>query len=510
MTTISDIKSHEKIAVETSAGHFVLGLVLSALSGVMLLLAFPPYGIWWLAWFAFVPGIFAQYRLFPRKYGSLASGIYLLVWLGPYMARLFGTQFGPFFTYLGVLIAILSYFMNTERAFIERTRYRWMVVQGIVGWVGFEMVRATFIPLVATSAFIGYTQATQPWLIQPVSVFSIYGLNILIMLVNYALGLGAMAWYDRRQGTSKLAVDGRLARNWLAVTGLALVAWIGFSFAILNNAPKNVPTVRAAALRANYPLPAHQDEVNTSQVRFDTFAHQAREAAAQGAQVLFTSEMMFNIDPQIELTDQFRALAAETNAYIFFNYSVLKEGEPGRNQAVLLNPNGSFSAVYNKTHIPPGEAYDLEGGVYPVFDTPLGNMAAMICHDGNYTDVARNLTANGAQLISAGFKEFPGFGEQLWQNLTFRAVENQTAVVVTGATSVASIVDPYGRIVALDVNKDGSDIVLVGDVSLGSGEGTPYTLLGDILGWATLAGLIGFMVYQMVEERKAKKVTINK
>jgi apolipoprotein N-acyltransferase len=510
MTTISDIKSREKIGIQTSTGRFVLGLVLSALSGVMLLLSFPPYGMWWLAWFAFVPGIFAQYRLFPRKYGSLASGIYLLVWLGPYMARLFGTQFGPFFTYLGVLIAILSYFMNTERAFIERTRYRWMVVQGIVGWVGFEMVRATFIPLVATSAFIGYTQATQPWLIQPVSVFSIYGLNILIMLVNYALGLGAMAWYDRRQGMSEVAVDGRLARNWLAMTGVVLVSWIGFSLAILNSTPNDTPIVRVAALRANFPLPAHQDEINTSQVRFDKFAQQAREASARGAQVLFTSEMMFNFDPQVEFTDQFRTLVAETNTYIFINYSVLKEGEPGRNQAVLLSPDGSFSAVYNKTHIPPGEAYDLEGGVYPVFDTPLGNMAAMICHDGNYTDVARNLTANGAQIISAGFKEFPGFGEQLWQNLTFRAVENHTAVVVTGATSVTSIVDPFGRIIALDVDKDGSEVVLVGDVSLGSGEGTPYTSLGDVLGWATLAGLVGFMVYQMVEERKTKKTAISK
>jgi len=83
--------------------HFIIGIALSVVSGVMFLLTFPPYGIWWLAWFAFVPGIFAQYRLFPRKYSSLAPAVYLLVWLGPYMARLFGTEFGPFFTYLGVL-----------------------------------------------------------------------------------------------------------------------------------------------------------------------------------------------------------------------------------------------------------------------------------------------------------------------------------------------------------------------------------------------------------------------
>ncbi len=489
-----------------SRTRFVLGILLSALSGVMLLLAFPPYGIWWLAWFAFVPGIFAQYRLLPVKYSSLAPAIYLLVWLGPYLARLFGTEFGPFFTYLGVLVGVVAYLTYHERAFIERTRYRWLVLQGVVAWVGFEMIRATFIPVIATSAFIGYSQATQAWLIQPVSILSIYGLNIVIMLVNYALAQGVIAWYDRRQlHPANMALDARFARNWLAAAGALLATWIGVSLVILNSAPENAPTIRVAALRANYPLPAHRDEVNTSQVRFDTFARQARQAAAQGAQVLFTSEMMFNFDPEVEFAEEFRAIANETGAYIFIGYSVINEGEPSRNQAVLLSPQGAFSEVYNKTHIPPGEFYDVKGGSFPVFETTLGRMAALICADGNYTDVARKLTTNGAQLIAAPYKEFPGFGEQLWQNTAFRAVENQTAVVVAGATSVAAIINPYGRLVALDVNKDGSETVLIGDVSLGSGAGTLYTTLGDILGWAALAAMLAFLVYMAVEGRQTKK-----
>jgi apolipoprotein N-acyltransferase len=506
MTTTTSVETHEKVAVRAKITHFVLGLALSALSGVMLLLAFPPYGIWWLAWFAFVPGIIAQYRLFPVKYSSLAPAVYLLVWLGPYLARLFGAEFGPFFTYLGVLVGILAYFTYRERGLIERTRYRWLVVQGVVAWVGFEMVRATFIPVIATSAFIGYSQATQAWLIQPVSVLSVYGLNIVMMVVNYALSQGAIAWYDRKwTGSGSPTLELLFARNWLVAAGVLLAAWVGASLVILNSAPKDAPTVRVAALRANYPLPAHRDEVNTSAVRFETFAQQAREAAAKGAQVLFTSEMMFNFDPQVEFTEEFRGMAKETDAYIFISYSVLKDGAPRRNQAVLLSPEGTFSEVYNKTHIPPGEAYDVEGGMFPVFETSFGRMASLICADGNYTDIARKLTQNGAQLIAAPFKEFPGFGEQLWQNETFRAVENQTAMVVTGATSVAAIIDPYGRQVALDVNKDGSEVVLVGDVSLGSGEGTLYTSLGDILGWATMVGLVAFIIYQSVEGRRAKK-----
>jgi predicted amidohydrolase len=187
---------------------------------------------------------------------------------------------------------------------------------------------------------------------------------------------------------------------------------------------------------------------------------------------------------------------------------VLEEAQPRRNSTVLLSPDGAFSAVYNKTHIPPGESYDVGGGVYTVFTTAFGQMAGLICHDGNYTNVARMLTGNGAQLISAAYLEFPGFGEQLWQNTTFRAVENQTAVVTAGATSVSAIADPYGRLVALDVDKAGSEVVLVGDVSLGSGAGTLYTSLGDVLGWAMFAGLVAFAIYQVLEGRQAKAQTL--
>jgi predicted amidohydrolase len=56
----------------------------------------------------------------------------------------------------------------------------------------------------------------------------------------------------------------------------------------------------------------------------------------------------------------------------------------------------------------------------------------MICHDINYTDVARTLTRNGAQLIAAPIREFGGVGEQLWTNSVFRAVENRVAIVFTG------------------------------------------------------------------------------
>jgi len=506
MTTITETQTRPTVFDRSVALRMGLGVALSVLSGVMLLLSFPPYGVWWLAWFALVPGVFAQHRLLPAKWASLAPALYSGIWLGPFLARLFGSEVGPVFQYLGVLIGILNFFLAKERKFHELTGYRWFILQGVINWVGFEMVRATFIPVIATSAFIGYTQATQAWVIQPASIFSVYGLNLVIILVNFALAQGAMAWFDRRwQPAGVVAVDGRATRHWLAVMGVILVAWVSISLVILNSAPKDAPMVRVGALRTGYLQPAFLDEVNTDQIRFETIAEQAREAARQGAQILYTSEMVINFDPQEEYTEEFRALAKETGAYMFITYAVAKEGEPWRNEAVLLTPEGEFLGVYGKFHTwGIGEGPTPSAGVFPVFDTPLGRLATLICHDANYTDVSRILARNGAQLTAAAFREFRGFGEQLWTNVTFRAVETRMSMVVTGAATVAAIIDPYGRQVALDVNRDGSRLTLVGDVPLGSGN-TPYLYLGDWLGWISLAGYVFFVVFQIVVERRAKK-----
>jgi apolipoprotein N-acyltransferase len=496
-TTNATMDSTSRAKNEAITLRFALGIVLSVFSGAMLLMSFPPYGVWPLTWIAFAPYLFAQYRLFPRKWSSLGPALALLVWLGPFMARLFGTQFGPVFTFLGVFIALLTYFGNKERGFIEQSGYRWFIPQGVLNWVGFEMIRATIIPLVATSAFIGYTQATQPWITQPVSIFSIYGLNLVLMLVNFALAQAAMAWFDRRwRFKDVLPVNPRSTWRWLAIAAGVLTAWIVIGILQLSASPEASKTLRVAAIQPNYEKPAFQDDEITDDMRMDDFSRWIRQAADQGAEVIFTPEMAFNFDPQERYTEEFRALAAETGAHIFITYTVAQEGEPFRNESILLSPSGEFSAIYGKNHAPPGEPLSPSAGSYPVFETPLGRLATLICHDGNYTDVSRKLTRNGAQLISAGVNEFGGFGEQYWTHITFRAVENHTAFVLSSRQTGSAIIDATGRQIALSLVPGGEQVVLTGDVPLGSG-GTVYTRTGDILGWLSLVGYIIFVLLQI-------------
>ena len=502
MSTISEVQPHQAVVPKATALRFAVGIVLSVLSGVMLLLAFPPYNIWPLIWVGFVPHLIAQYRLMPPRHARWAPAIAMGVWLWPLLARVFAG--GPWYlVHMGLIIGVISLLIHTERTFHERTRYRWFVLEGAGTWVGFEMIRS-FIPGLGSTGFVAYTQASQAWLIQPVSIFSIYGLSLIITLANFALAQAGLMLFDRKWSTDDaVPVDPRSSKRWVAGVGMGLAAWIGLSLIILGSAPQNAPTVRVAALQPGFPEPAHIDTSTPQELRVQTLLALGREAASQGAKVLFTPELGMAIDPQVQYTQEFKTLTAETGAYAFLTYGF--DTQAGfRNESVLLTPAGQFLRVYGKIHPGPDEPKAIYSDVYPVYETPLGRLATVICMDAGFTDVTRRLAQLGAQLIAIPTRETQGISELTWTHHVFRAIETRTAIVKTDVAWGSTIIDPYGRILNMKLVPEPTRLTLVGDVPLGSGD-APVVLLGDWLGWITLAGFVFFMVLPSVTARRAKK-----
>jgi apolipoprotein N-acyltransferase len=502
-------RSQANVATESRVGTRVaVGIVLGLLTAGMLVLAFPPYNVWPLALFCLVPMLVAQYRVLPARWAALAPIAGTDLWVLYFVTLLFGLRAETFFIQLvPVLVALLDIFtVKGTRQFHERTGYRWFVLSGALQWVGFEMIRR-FIPLVRTHGYIGHTLHTQPWLIQPVSIFGVYGLSLLVVFVNYALAQGAMALFDRRwHWEDTPAVGTRLARGWLAGVGVALVAWTVLSLAILSTAPAAAATVRVAAVPHGFIDPAHIDRDTPHEVRLAGLVEQTRAAAAQGAQLVVWPELGIGFDPQVEYTDELRALAAETNTHIVIGYGYWNDVE-SRNAAVMLTPGGQFLDVYGKTHVPPGEATDPAAGTYPIYDTLLGRLATVICHDANFTDSSRIVAGKGAQLLAIPTFEtyIPGFEKVFYVQTLFRAIENRIPTVKADTAYSSAIVDPYGRVLARRSGApDGAAFALVADVPLGN-PNTLYTRFGDWVGWVALAGFAFFMFYPDVQKRRLAK-----
>ena len=100
-------------------------------------------------------------------------------------------------------------------------------------------------------------------------------------------------------------------------------------------------------------------------------------------------------------TDYFGALAKQHNVYIVAGL-LERDRHLVYNVAVLLGPDGKIAGKYRKVTLPRGE---IEGGLapgseYPVFETRFGKLGIMICYDGFFPEIARQLTANGAEIIA--------------------------------------------------------------------------------------------------------------
>ena len=498
MTTASAQQSWLRIAA---------GLALSALSAALFVLAFPPHNLWPLIWTAFVPLLLAQYRVLPPRWAALAPAVTHGGWMGVYFTQIFGLGGGGawYMRGLPLIVAALAFVMGRgDRPFHQATRSRWFVLHGVITWVGMEMLR-TFIPALGTWAFVGYPLWAQTWLLQPLSVFGIYGLDLLIMLVNFSLAQGAFVLFDRRYRWQDVPpIAPAAAVRCLAAIGALVAGWIFLSLVLLTAAPAAASTVRVAAVQPNIPRPAHRDTVTTPEVRLAALAAGTRQAASQGARFIVWPEMGLGFDPQGAHTAELVALAKETGAHLTIGY-VIDDNASFRNEATVLAPDGNFLGLYGKAHpvVFFGEPRGINAGRFPTWQTPLGHLAAIICFDLNFTDPARRVASGGAQLIAVPSLDGPSLARIQVTQLVFRAIENRVAMVKADTAYDSAIIDPYGRILTASATPEGAARVLVADVPLSAG-GTLYTLCGNWLGWLSLAGLAASIILMPVISQRTR------
>ncbi len=72
------------------------------------------------------------------------------------------------------------------------------------------------------------------------------------------------------------------------------------------------------------------------------------------------------------------------------------------NTAVLIDANGELIGKYRKVCLPHGEVEKgiAPGSEYPVFETSFGKVGLMVCYDGFFPEVARELSNRGAEVIA--------------------------------------------------------------------------------------------------------------
>jgi predicted amidohydrolase len=148
-------------------------------------------------------------------------------------------------------------------------------------------------------------------------------------------------------------------------------------------------------------------------------------------------------------TEYFGRLAKQHNLYLVPGL-LERDGHLVYNVAVLIGPDGGIVGKYRKVCLPRSE---VEGGLapgsdYPVFQTRFGKVGLMVCYDGFFPEVARELSNRGAEVIA-----WPVWGCN--PNLaSARACENHVYVVsstyedVSRNWMISAVYDHSGRPIA--------------------------------------------------------------
>ena len=118
-----------------------------------------------------------------------------------------------------------------------------------------------------------------------------------------------------------------------------------------------------------------------------------------------------------------------------------REGATLYNTAVMLDRDGNLAGKYRKVYLPREEVERglTPGNSYPVFPTDFGKVGLMICYDVFFSDPARALATQGAEMI---LMPIWGGDEALAKA---RAIENQVFLIASGYNHPTYIMDPRGE-----------------------------------------------------------------
>ena len=182
----------------------------------------------------------------------------------------------------------------------------------------------------------------------------------------------------------------------------------------------------------------------TNAEKCEQFAPFLQQAAQQNADLVVLPETLTYYDSGRSMseaaesipgpsTQYFGKLAKQHDLYIVAGL-LEREQHVVYNVAVLIGPDGDVVGKYRKVCLPREEIEKgiCPGNQYPVFDTRFGKVGLMVCYDGFFPEVARELSNAGAEVIA-----WPVWGCNP-QLAKARAIENSVYLISSTYTDASA------------------------------------------------------------------------
>lgn len=478
-------------------------VVLGVASGLLLVLAYPPWGWGLVAPFAiggFLWAITEARRPADAWFTGWGFGIAFFGFLFPWLGELVD----PAIIALGPLVFVQAVFMAVfarvlHRFDLDRPWLWWMAATG--GWAAMEIVRLRFPFGGFGWGLAGYPMGEYSLTRGATQFFGTTGWSVLVV----GLAAAVVVW---------IRVSER--RPAVAVVGLATVALVAGAIA---PAVSDGEPVRVAIVQGSTPCPQQRCAGERAAI-YDASLELTRTLEPGTVDLVVWPEGStgFSVDPVLDprIAAEMGAEAERLGAVLLAGGDRPLSDTEWTNANVVFDPTGSIVGEYPKRHpVPFGEYIpfrplfawipdlsrvprDMIRGSDPVvFDEGFGSFGSVISFESAFSRYARNTINDGARLLIVATSQasypFSNASEQLIAMTRMRSAELGVDVVHGAITGKSTLITDGG------VVGETTDLVaaqvLIGTVEMRDSGATLYALLGDWLALAAAVGLGGAAFY---------------
>jgi apolipoprotein N-acyltransferase len=524
---------------ERRGAEFLLCLAAAAVSGALLVAAFPGTGWAFLAWVALVP-LFLALR--GRSPGSavMLCVVASSVFIGG-MIRWGMAVEGASLLKFGLLVLCNAWPLagfGWLAAHIARRRPGAVALVLPSAWVAFEYLKTHAGWLSFPFGLLGYSQYQVLPVARLAAFTGVYGVSFLIVACNASLAelIRTAAVPERSVGLLENPVSARGGKTGRAVPLAilaAIAALVGGSFATAawsEAATGRLAGFRAAMIQGNIYADEKEDgSFRNLRKTYAVYERLTREAAAGKPAIILwpSSAVPGRIPYDFKLVEDLAVLSRDSGVYLLVGTAGMDKfrGERQKvrrmaNSAFLFSPGGEILGKYDKINLLPFDEYlpmrsrfswpswiirpgmqdMVPGNRLTVFEAGPVRFGVQICWENMFPEQFRDLAGRGIDFMcgmtNEDFAKSPVGHRQMLTYYVFRALENHIAIARTSPTGITCLIGPDGRILGHLRDPEGRDVniagVLFGDIPL-TRERTFYTRAGDIFIYAIAGMLLVFL-----------------
>ena len=464
-------------------GRIDFSYLYALLGGGLLVLSFPSFDIFPLAWIALAPLLVMIYDK-PRGESFKIGLVFGLVYF-------FGTVYWIYYSvnHFGsialvpslIIVLILSLYLSLYTAafcslysiIIKKTDLPALLVAPVL-WTALELLRSYAFTGFPWSS-LGYSQYLFLVFIQSADIVGIYGISFLVVAVN-----GAIAdYFIMKERTRERPLYSRLYTyaGW-SILVVAILANTAYGFYRLHQ-QRPGSSLKVAVVQGNIEQDKKWDRAYQTYVidvyrklTLDVTGH-SEGVAGPDLVVWPETAVPFYFGADKQRSEELADFQRNLDTYLLFG-SVLKKSGPKEdysNSTVLLTKDGTVSYIYDKIHMVPFGEYVplrsvlffvdklvvgigdfLPGDSYIKAVTPFGSFGTPICYEIAFPGLVRKFYIKGGDFIvtvtnDAWFGRTNGPYQHFSMGV-FRAIENRKPVIRAANTGISGFINSNGEILA--------------------------------------------------------------